>query len=568
MTSTSSLPPPSIPSLGGQDTQMSPLSAPTNPNSTEKHMVHWFRKGLRMHDNPSLREGLKGCTTFRCVFILDPWFAGSSNVGINKWRFLLQCLEDLDINLRKLNSRLFVIRGQPADILPKLFKEWKTTCLTFEEDPEPFGKVRDQNIMTLCRELNIEVIARVSHTLYDLDQIIEKNGGKTPLTYHQFQSIVAKMDSPSPAEAPVTPLLVRQATTPLRDDHDEKYGVPTLEELGFDIEGLLPPTWKGGETEAMRRLERHLERKAWVASFGRPKMTPQSLLASQTGLSPFLRFGCLIRRTTKMLKIETPQQSRPRPITTISIPYVQNLSEKIKRENNKLNIRTVFQSQRKIAQLINTPETSEERKNKNVIYKISCTQPDCNKGPYIGETKAQLHVRKNQHKYNLNKMNETSELVMHKINEEHDMDLNSMCIIDHEKDWYKRKFKESAYMKYTYNKCTISNPTIKIKKAPPPLSLHGQLLWREFFYCAATRNPNFDRMLGNPICVQIPWDVNMEALAKWANAQTGFPWIDAIMTQLREEGWIHHLARHAVACFLTRGDLWVSWEEGMKVNSV
>ena len=51
-----------------------------------KHTVHWFRKGLRLHDNPSLREGLKSATTFRCVFILDPWFAGSSNVGINKWR--------------------------------------------------------------------------------------------------------------------------------------------------------------------------------------------------------------------------------------------------------------------------------------------------------------------------------------------------------------------------------------------------------------------------------------------------------------------------------------------------
>ena len=38
------------------------------------------------------------------------------------------------------------------------------------------------------------------------------------------------------------------------------------------------------------------------------------------------------------------------------------------------------------------------------------------------------------------------------------------------------------------------------------------------------------------------------------------------MIQLRQEGWIHHLARHAVACFLTRGDLWMSWEEGMKVN--
>jgi cryptochrome len=57
----------------------------------------------------------------------------------------------------------------------------------------------------------------------------------------------------------------------------------------------------------------------------------------------------------------------------------------------------------------------------------------------------------------------------------------------------------------------------QIKKAQPPLSLHGQVLWREFFYCAATNNPNFDKMIGNPICVQIPWDSNAEALAKWAN---------------------------------------------------
>lgn len=109
----------------------------------------------------------------------------------------------------------------------------------------------------------------------------------------------------------------------------------------------------------------------------------------------------------------------------------------------------------------------------------------------------------------------------------------------------------------------------KVKKnSTPPLSLYGQLLWREFFYTTAATNPCFDKMEGNPVCVQIPWDRNPEALAKWAEGQTGFPWIDAIMTQLRQEGWIHHLARHAVACFLTRGDLWISWEEGMKVRMV
>nr|AJY53622.1 cryptochrome 2 [Nilaparvata lugens] len=378
----------------------------------QKHTVHWFRKGLRLHDNPSLREGLRNATTFRCIFILDPWFTGASNVSINKWRFLLQCLEDLDNSLKKLNSRLFVVRGQPADVLPKIFKEWGTTNLTFEEDPEPFGRVRDQNVMAICKEMGITVVSRVSHTLYRLDDIIDKNGGTAPLTYRKFQTVVASLDEPPKAEPTVTAKVVATAVTPINEDHDDKFGVPSLEELGFDTEGLLPPVWQGGESEALARLERHLERKAWVASFGRPKMTPQSLLASQTGLSPYLRFGCLSTRL--------------------------------------------------------------------FYYQLS--------------------------------------------------------------DLYK-----------------------KIKKAAPPPSLHGQLLWREFFYCAATNNSNFDRMVGNPICVQIPWTNNPEALAKWANGQTGFPWIDAIMHQLREEGWIHHLARHAVACFLTRGDLWVSWEKGMVV---
>lgn len=38
-----------------------------------------------------------------------------------------------------------------------------------------------------------------------------------------------------------------------------------------------------------------------------------------------------------------------------------------------------------------------------------------------------------------------------------------------------------------------------------------------------------------------------ERFLAWKFGRTGFPWIDAIMRQLRVEGWIHHLARHSVA---------------------
>ena len=40
------------------------------------------------------------------------------------------------------------------------------------------------------------------------------------------------------------------------------------------------------------------------------------------------------------------------------------------------------------------------------------------------------------------------------------------------------------------------------KHSQPPVSLIGQLLWREFFYQVGNSTVNFDRMEGNPICKQ------------------------------------------------------------------
>ena len=101
-------------------------------------------------------------------------------------------------------------------------------------------------------------------------------------------------------------------------------------------------------------------------------------------------------------------------------------------------------------------------------------------------------------------------------------------------------------------KAVLNGPELKGKHSKPPESLEGQLLWREFYYLSAAGTPNFDKMEGNRICRQIPWTWDEERLAAWEEGRTGFPWIDACMAQLKKEGWMHHLARHAVACFLTQ----------------
>uniref|UniRef100_A0A8K9UVW1 Cryptochrome circadian regulator 3b n=1 Tax=Oncorhynchus mykiss TaxID=8022 RepID=A0A8K9UVW1_ONCMY len=322
-----------------------------------KNSIHWFRKD-----------------TVRCVYFLDPWFAGSSNLGVNRWRFLLQCLEDLDTSLRKLNSRLFVIRGQPANIFPRLFKDWNISQLTFECDSEPFGKERDAAIKKLATEAGVEVVSRTSHTLYDLDKIMALNGGHPPLTFKRFQMLVGSMLPPdSPVEA-LSQASMGRCVTPVLDNHTDKYGVPLLEELGFDTDGLAPAVWPGGESEALTRVEKQLRpdlSTTWQVNFERPRNTASPLLPSPLGLSPYLRFGCLSCR--------------------------------------------LFYS--KLAEL--------------------------------------------------------------------------------------------------YNEVKMNNS--------PPISLYNKLLWREFFCTAATNNPRFDKMEGNPICIRIPWDRNAEALAKWAEAKTGFP---------------------------------------------
>lgn len=132
----------------------------------------------------------------------------------------------------------------------------------------------------------------------------------------------------------------------------------------------------------------------------------------------------------------------------------------------------------------------------------------------------------------------------------------------------------------------------KAKKANAtiPANLPGQLLFRDMYFAAqAAVGYPFQRTYGNPVVRFIDWHLQTkrpeedpgpevdgrryeldseqagEWFQRWKEGRTGFPWIDALMRQLKQEGWIHHLGRHSVACFLTRGGCYVSWERGAEV---
>jgi len=262
-----------------------------------KGVIHWFRKGLRLHDNPALTAAIETNLKLYPIFILDPWFVKNARVGINRWRFLQQSLADLDKQLRKLGSRLFVVRGTPEKTFPNLFKNWNISKLTFEVDTEPYAKIRDEKVVETAAKYDVEISSYVSHTLYDISKTIEKNEGSAPLTYQKMVSLVASMGDPQRSLSPVTSLC-RSCLLGQNILQDKIFDVPDLEELGVKQADLSECLYHGGETEGLKRLEKYIcdKNKNWVASFEKPKTSPNSLEPSTTVLSPYLKFGCVSPR--------------------------------------------------------------------------------------------------------------------------------------------------------------------------------------------------------------------------------------------------------------------------------
>ena len=116
----------------------------------------------------------------------------------------------------------------------------------------------------------------------------------------------------------------------------------------------------------------------------------------------------------------------PSPDSYAVIPYVQNVSEAIRRVLAPLNIRTCFKPHRTLRSLlvhVKDPIPPEGRKG--VVYQISCS--DC-PATYVGQTGRTLEHRIKEHKYALTSGNIDKSAVA-----EH------MAMTGHTIKWYGRK---------------------------------------------------------------------------------------------------------------------------------
>lgn len=89
-----------------------------------------------------------------------------------------------------------------------------------------------------------------------------------------------------------------------------------------------------------------------------------------------------------------------------------------------------------------------------------------------------------------------------------------------------------------------------------------QLLFREMFHACSQMEEFWDDDFGK----EYDWvDIDPKKWDDFINGTTKHEDFNWAMKTLNKDGWIHHLARHLIADYLTRGKLEIHWKYGMKV---
>jgi deoxyribodipyrimidine photo-lyase len=80
----------------------------------------------------------------------------------------------------------------------------------------------------------------------------------------------------------------------------------------------------------------------------------------------------------------------------------------------------------------------------------------------------------------------------------------------------------------------------------------GELVWRDFYQQLLAQYPRVAREPFLENARAIAYADDPAAFAAWCEGRTGYPIVDAAMTQLRATGWMHNRLRMIAASFLTK----------------
>lgn len=273
-----------------------------------KKIIYWFRNDLRLHEQQVLKhfENSSDKVLLNVYCFDERWFAkhklGFSKTGAFRTKFLIETVNELKSNLRKIGSDLIITFGKTEEIISHFANKFKADEI-YAEKEDTSEEIFIEN--ELKKRLNIPIYFHESKTLLRTNQL-PFSIDNLPNIFTHFRKKV------EPILNLVEYFSALEKLPPYPDDFiNEKifssrdFG---LTEPVFDNRSVL--NFVGGETEGLERLNKFI----WIdKSILHYKETRNQLIGESysSKFSPWLANGSLSARKifSEVKKFESEIQS-------------------------------------------------------------------------------------------------------------------------------------------------------------------------------------------------------------------------------------------------------------------
>ena len=235
--------------------------------------IVWFRRDLRLDDNPALDAAARSGAPVLPLFILDP----DEMPGAASLWWLHGSLASLAAALKKRGASLILRRGRPADILPRLIAETGATAIYWNRCYEPHAVARDKALKSALGESGVESF---NGSLLAEPWQVKTGSGDPYKVFTPFWRALSQQAFDEPLAAPSK----IRAAAPVASDALEDW---KLLPVNPDWAGGLRETWRPGEQGAQDRLAAFVDRA--MSAYRDARDLPDREGTSR--LSPHLHWG-------------------------------------------------------------------------------------------------------------------------------------------------------------------------------------------------------------------------------------------------------------------------------------
>ncbi|TWP28318.1 deoxyribodipyrimidine photo-lyase [Apibacter muscae] len=201
----------------------------------EKINIFWFRRDLRLHDNPGLYKAL-GANNVYLIFIFDTHILNQlSEVDDARVSLIYDQLQNINNQLKPYHTQIRFFKGKPIQVFKEIIKSYEVGSVFCNEDYEPYGQERDKKIKDLLATEQITFYQEQDHVICHPSEIFKVD--HSPYTVYtpysnKWKEVVSKKTIPYyPSEK-------------FLNNTKQVVGEPlSLKEIGFTKSTIVPPSY-------------------------------------------------------------------------------------------------------------------------------------------------------------------------------------------------------------------------------------------------------------------------------------------------------------------------------------